>query len=322
MKAVVVREFGPVDLLEYTDQPDPQAAPAQVVIETEAIGVNFPDGLMVQGLYQSRPQTPFVPGMEVAGRVIATGEGVEGFKVGDRVASFCKQGAYAEKIVVPAAAAMKLPDHMPAAHACALLCGYGTSHHALKQRGQLKPGETLCVLGASGLTGTAAIQIGKVMGARVIAVASSPVKQEIARQAGADIVFGYDNLRENLKRATDGEGVDVAFDPVGGPAFDVLSRAMAWEGRLLVVGFASGEIPKLPVNLPLLKGYAVVGVIWGTFTEKQPGTYQDNMRELLGWYDEGKITPVIEGEYPLSEAATVLERILRRGATGKLILKP
>lgn len=322
MKAVIARDFAPLEALEYGDWPEPVAGPRDIVVEAEAIGVNYPDGLLVQGLYQSRPPVPFVPGMEVAGRVVAAGAEVRDPKVGDRVAAVSTLGGYAERAVVPAAAAMKLPDGMPAADACALLCGYGTSHYALKQRGQLRAGETLCVLGASGLTGLAAVQIGKAMGARVIAVASSPAKQEVARQAGADVVLGYDNLKDTLKEATGGNGVDVAFDPVGGEAFDALSRSMAWNGRLLVIGFASGTIPKFPVNLSLVKGYSLVGVFWGTFTKKEPKVYADNMRELVGWYMEGKVRPVIEGEYRLAEAAQVLKRVLGRGASGKLVLVP
>jgi NADPH2:quinone reductase len=322
MKAVIARGFAPLSALEYGEWPEPSPGPRDVVIEAEAIGVNYPDGLIVQGLYQSRPPLPFVPGMEVAGRVVAAGPEVKGLKVGDRVAAISPLGAYAERTVAPEASVMKLPDGMPAADACALLCGYGTSHHALKQRGRLQPGETLCVLGASGLTGLAAVQIGKAMGARVIAVASSAAKQQIAREAGADLVLGYDNLKDALKEATGGNGVDVAFDPVGGEAFDALSRSMAWNGRLLVIGFASGTIPKFPVNLALVKGYSLVGVFWGNFTRKEPKLYADNMRELVGWYTDGKVRPMIEGEYRLAEAASVLERVLGRGASGKLVLVP
>ncbi|MHB2263855.1 NADPH:quinone oxidoreductase family protein [Aliihoeflea sp. PC F10.4] len=322
MKAIVARGFGPIAELDYTDMPDPVPGVGEVLIEAEAIGVNFPDGLLVQGLYQMKPEPPFIPGMEMAGRVKAIGEGVSGFAPGDRVAALGTLGGYAELNAVHHGAVMKLPDGLPAEHACALLCGYGTSHYALKQRGQLKSGETLCVLGASGATGVAAVQIGKVMGARVIAVASTPQKQEIARQAGADIVLGYDNLKDALKQATGGNGVDVAFDPVGGEGFDVLARSMGWGGRLLVIGFASGTIPKLPVNLTLVKGYSVVGVFWGAFTAKEPQAYADNMSELVGWYLEGKVKPVIEGVYPLAEAPSILERVLGRGAAGKIILKP
>jgi len=322
MKAVITRDFAPLDALEYGEWPEPTPGPRDVVIEAEAIGVNYPDGLIVQGLYQVRPPLPFVPGMEVAGRVVATGPDVGSVKAGDRVAALSQLGGYAERVVAPESSVMKLPEGMPAADACALLCGYGTSHHALKQRAQLKPGETLCVLGASGLTGLAAVQIGKAMGATVIAVASSPAKQAIAREAGADHVLGYDNLRDDLKAVTGGNGVDVAFDPVGGEAFDALSRSMAWNGRLLVIGFASGTIPKFPVNLALVKGYSVVGVFWGTFTRKEPQVYADNMRELVGWYMQGRIKPMIEGEYKLAEAASVLKRIMGRGASGKLVLVP
>jgi NADPH:quinone reductase len=322
MKAIVARDFGSLDQLQYADWPEPVAEGRTVVIDAEVIGVNFPDGLLVQGLYQMKPQPPFVPGMEVAGRVAAVGEKVTGFKVGDRVASVSSLGAYAEKVGAHEASVMKLPDGISGEDACALLCGYGTSHHALKQRGQLKPGETLCVLGAAGATGIAAVQIGKAMGATVIGVASSEQKRQIATEAGADIVLGYDNLKDALKEATGGKGVDVAFDPVGGEAFDALSRAMAWNGRLLVIGFASGTIPKLPVNLALVKGYSLVGVFWGDFTRREPEVYADNMKELIGWRLAGKVKPVIEGVYPLSEAPAVLKRVLGRGATAKIVLKP
>jgi NADPH2:quinone reductase len=322
MKAIVARDFAPIEELVYADWPEPEASGDTVVIEAEAIGVNYPDGLLVQGLYQLKPQTPFVPGMEVAGRVVAVGEKVKSVKAGDRVAAMSSLGSYAEKVAAPERSVMKLPGSMNAADACALLCGYSTSHYALKQRGQLKPGETLCVLGASGATGIAAVQIGKVMGARVIGVASSEEKRKLARDAGADETLGYENLKDALKQATGGKGVDVAYDPVGGDAFDALSRSIAWGGRLLVIGFASGRIPQLLVNLTLVKGYSVVGVFWGDFTRREPETFQANMRELVGWYMEGKVKPLIEGTYQLAEAASVLRRIHSRGTAGKLILKP
>ena len=322
MKAIVAKDFAPLDQLEYADWPEPEATGSDVVIKAETIGVNYPDGLLVQGLYQVKPPLPFVPGMEVAGTVIAVGEKVKKFAVGDRVAAMLMTGTYAEKVAAPETAAMKLPDGMDGADACALMCAYGTSHHALKQRARLQPGETLCVLGAAGATGIAAIQIGKAMGANVIAVASSGEKLEIARDAGAGAAIGYENLKETLKEATNGRGVDVAFDPVGGDAFDALSRAMAWNGRLLVIGFASGTIPKFPVNLALVKGFGIVGVFWGSFTQREPETCAENMKELIDWYMRGRIRPVIEGRYPLADAANVLERILGRGATGKLVLEP
>lgn len=322
MRAVIAREFGPLENLDYADWPEPEAKGRTVIIDVEMAGVNFPDGLLVQGLYQMKPQAPFVPGMEVAGKVAAIGEAVTGLAVGDRVAALLQLGGYAEKVGVDQSSVMKLPDGISSEDACALLVAYGTSHYALKQRGQLQAGETLCVLGAAGATGTAAIQIGKAMGARVIAVASSEEKRRIASEAGADIVLGYDGLRDTLKDATGGKGIDVAFDPVGGEAFDVLSRSMAWNGRLLVIGFASGEIPKLPVNLTLVKGYSVVGVFWGTFTTREPEIYAANMKELIGWHLAGKVRPVIEGSYPLAQAGAVLQRVLDRGATGKIVLKP
>lgn len=322
MKAIVARDFGPLENLDYADWPEPEAKGRTVVIDVETVGVNFPDGLLVQGLYQMKPPTPFVPGMEVAGRVAAVGEAVKGFAVGDRVAALLQLGGYAQKVGVDFSAVMKLPDGISSEDACALLVAYGTAHYALKQRGQLQPGETLCVPGAAGATGVAAVQIGKAMGAKVIAVASSEEKRRIAREAGADIVLGYDGLRDALKDATGGQGVDVAFDPVGGEVFDVLSRSMAWGGRLLVIGFASGTIPKLPVNLTLVKSYSVVGVFWGAFTAREPDVYADNMRELIDWRLAGKVTPVIEGSYPLKEAGAVLKRVLGRGATGKIVLRP
>lgn len=322
MKAIIARDFAPLDQLDYADWPEPEAKGSDIVIEADAIGVNYPDGLLVQGLYQVKPPVPFVPGMEVAGTVAAVGDKVKNFKPGDRVAAMSMMGTYAERVAAPEAAAMKLPDGMDGADACALMCGYGTSHHALKQRANLQPGETLCVLGAAGATGIAAIQIGKAMGAKVIAVASSDEKRKIAEDAGADTTLDYENLKDELKKATGGKGVDVAFDPVGGEAFDALSRSMAWNGRLLVIGFASGEIPQFPVNLALVKGYSLVGVFWGTFTRMEPDVYAANMKELVGWYMQGKVKPVIEGRYKLADAASVLGRILGRGATGKLILVP
>ncbi|MGE0282600.1 MAG: NADPH:quinone oxidoreductase family protein [Rhizobiaceae bacterium] len=322
MKAIIARDFAPLDKLEYADWPEPEATGSTIVIDAEAIGVNYPDGLLVQGLYQVKPPTPFIPGMEVVGKVSAVGPDVKSFKAGDRVATILTYGAYAEKVAAPEAATMPLPAEVDAADACALLCGYGTSHYALKQRGELKPGETLCVLGAAGATGLAAVQIGKAMGAKVIGVASSPEKREIAKNAGADIVIGYDNLKEQLKELTKGKGIDVAFDPVGGETFDALARSMAWKGRLLVIGFTSGSIPKFPVNLALVKGFSVVGVYWGAFILREPSVYADNVRELLGWYQSDKLKPVIEGTYKLADAAKILERLLGRSAAGKLILKP
>ncbi|TCD16674.1 NADPH:quinone oxidoreductase family protein [Oricola cellulosilytica] len=320
MRAIVAREFGPLDRLEYCEVPDPKAVGRGIVVEQEAIGINYPDGLLVQGLYQMKPPLPFVPGMEVVGRVVSASPDAKRFKPGDRVAAISMLGGYAEKVLIDERQAMPLPDSMPASHATALLTGYGTAHYALKQRAVLAEGETLCVLGASGLTGFAAVQIGKAMGARVIAVASTPEKRKSATKAGADEAIGYDNLSEELKARTGGKGVDVAFDTVGGEAFSALARRMAWNGRLLVIGFASGDIPKLPVNLTLVKNYSVVGVFWGEFIRREPEAYAANVRELFDWYAAGKIEPLIGGEHPLSSAGDALKQILSRGASGKHVL--
>ena len=321
MKAIVCPEYGPLTNLEYRDLPDPEPGPDDVVVRAEAIGVNFPDGLLVQGLYQMKPETPFVPGMEAGGIVETTGANVAHVKPGDRVVVMLNNGAYAEKVLAPADRVFPIPETMTFADSCALMCAWGTSHHALKQRANLHPGETLLVLGAAGSTGLAAISIGKAMGARVIAVASSEAKQQACLEAGADLATPYDGLRDALKREAP-RGVDVAFDPVGGEAFDVAARAMARNGRLLVVGFASGEIPKLPVNLVLLKEYSLVGVFWGAFVAKEPDVYAANNRELFAWHTEGRIKTHIDESRPLSQAATALQRILDRGAIGKTILVP
>lgn len=322
MKAIICNEFGPIDNLVYGETDEPKCGPREVILDAEAIGVNFPDGLLVQGLYQVKPPTPFVPGMELVGTISTIGEKVEGFKVGDRVAALAMMGAFAEKVKVSASNLMPVPPNADGGEVTALLCGYGTSHHGLKQRGQLKAGETLVVTGAAGLTGLAAVQIGKAMGAKVIAVASTPEKQKVCLDSGADIALGYDNLKEELKKATDGNGADVVFDVVGGEAFDACSRAMAWGGRLLVVGFASGTIPQFPVNLALVKGYAVAGVFWGSFTAREPKVFASNMQELMGWYLSGAIKPVVEAVYPLEKAAEALNFIHDRQAVGKVILKP
>ncbi len=322
MKAIVARAFGALEALAYADWPEPEAIEDRVLIEVSAIGVNFPDALLVQGKYQLKPPLPFVPGMEAAGRVVAVGPAVRSVRAGDRVAALMTVGAYAERVAAPEARVTKLDDGASDADACALLCGYGTAHYALKQRAALAPGETLCVLGASGLTGLAAVQIGKAMGARVIAVASTQEKRDVAAANGADAAIGYDGLRDTLKGLTDGKGVDVAFDPVGGEAFDGLARAMAWQGRLLVIGFASGVIPALPANLALVKGFSLVGVFWGAFIEKEPEAYAANQKELLGWHRSGMLRPVIAGTMPLADAAVALQRIVGRGVSGKLILTP
>ena len=322
MKAIVCNNFGPIRDIEYKDVDEPNLSEDTILIKVSSVGVNFPDGLLVQGKYQLKPETPFIPGMEVAGEVIGIGYNNSDFAVGDRVAALSQLNGYAEKAVVKTSSTFKIPKNMSYDDACALLCAYGTSHYALKQRGLLKKGETLVVLGASGSTGIAAIQIGKIMGAKVIAVASNSEKQKIAEENGADLSIGYDNLKEKLKEISNGKGIDVIFDPVGGDTFDTIARTMARKGRLLVIGFASGSIPKLAVNLALVKEFSVVGVFWGAFTRAEPNEYKLNMIELFNWYQKGLLKPLIEKSYPLSQAASVLEKILDRGSKGKITLNP
>ncbi len=322
MKAIVCNDFGPIQNIEYKDVNEPVIQDQSVIINVKSVGVNFPDGLLVQGKYQLKPETPFIPGMEVAGEIVKIGPSVLNLKIGDRVAALSQLSGYAEQAVVQEKSVFKIPSKMSFDDSCALLCAYGTSHYALKQRANLKKNELLVVLGASGSTGIAAIQIGKIMGAKVIAVSSNSEKQKIAKDNGADISIGYDNLKEELKSISNGKGVDVIFDPVGGDIFDTVARTMARSGRLLVIGFASGTIPKLAVNLALVKEFSVVGVFWGAFTRSEPIEYKQNMIELFNWYKEGLLKPLIQDSYPLSEAAVVLEKILARGAKGKIILKP
>ena len=321
MKAVVCEEYGSISDLKIRDMPEPEPGSKEVVIDAEAIGVNFPDGLLVQGLYQLKPPTPFVPGMELVGTISSAGA-ESGYKAGDRVAAITSIGAYSEKVKAHKNMVMPVPADADAPEVTALLCGYGTAHYALKQRGQLKPGEVLAVTGASGLTGLAAVQIGKAMGAKVVAVASTDEKRKICAENGADITLGYDNLKDELKSATDGKGADVIFEVVGGDVFHACSRAINWGGRLLVIGFADGEIPKFPINLALVKGSSLVGVFWGSFIQREPEVYAENMKELFGWYQSGKIKPYVEQTFALEDAVAALEHIHARKASGKIALVP
>ena len=325
MKAQVCNEFAPVDQLSYQDFPAPVPGPGEILVDVRAISVNFADALVVEGLYQAKPPLPFVPGTEGAGVVSALGEGVDGFAVGDRVYGYNNDfGAFAEQMIMPARVATPLPECLSFEEGAALLAATGTAHHALRQRGQLKAGETLVVLGAAGGTGTAAVQIGRAIGAHVIAVCSSEEKMAFARSQGADECIDYtrEDLREAIKACTDGRGADVVYDTVGGDAFDACTRAMAWNGRLLVVGFASGRIPQVPANLTLVKGYAVVGVFWGEFTERERDVHAANMRELNEWVEQGKVKPVIDTVFPLSEAAAAMKKVSGRGVIGKVVMRP
>ena len=320
MRAILCEAFGPIADLKLVEQDAPTPGPQEVVIAAEAIGVNFPDGLLVQGLYQLKPETPFIPGMELVGRVAKAGA-ESGYKEGDRVAAIPAIGAYAEHVKAHKSQVMPVPEDADAGELTALLCGYGTAHHALRQRANLQAGERLAVTGGSGLTGLAAIQIGKAMGAEVIAIASTAEKRKICQENGASTALGYDTLKDDLKAATGGAGADVIFEVVGGDVFNACTRAVNWNGRLLVVGFADGNIPKFPVNLALVKGYSVVGVFWGSFIQKQPDLYAQNMAELFEWYQSGKIKPLIEKRYKLEEAVDALTHIHGRKASGKLVLE-
>ena len=325
MKALVCEAYGSVDDLVYRDMPDPTVNKGQIGVDIKGIGVNFPDGLLVEGKYQAKPECPFMPGGEFSGEVAELGEGVSEFSVGDRILGYFPSfGAYAEKVAGPIESAFKIPDSMSFEQAAALMCATGTAHHALKQRAQLQAGETLVVLGAAGGTGIAAVQIGKAMGARVIAVCSTAEKLAFAKAQGADEGINYteQDLKQAIKDLTEGKGADVVYDAVGGDAFDVCSRSMAWNGRLLIVGFASGRIPELPVNLTLVKGYSVVGIFWGNFTLKQPEDHADNMRELFQWFEEGKVVPVIDTVFKLKDGIQAIKKITGRDVIGKLVITP
>ena len=324
MKAIVCHEFAPLEQLRFEELADPVAQKGQVVIDIKACGVNFPDGLLVQGLYQLKPPFPFIPGGEVAGVISEVGEGVEHLKVGMRVIALCLLGGYAQKVACAASHVIPIPDAIPDDEAAALVTAHATAHHALKQRAQIKPGETLLVTGAAGGTGLAAVQIGKLMGARVIAACSTQEKLDVAKANGADILINYSDtdLKTAIKELTQGKGVDVVYECVGGDTFHACSRSMAWNGRLLVIGFAGGVIPEFPVNLSLVKGYSVVGVFWGAFTQHQPKDFIANMQELLSWYVQAKVKVVVDDVMPLDKAKDALNKVMGRKVMGKVILRP
>jgi NADPH2:quinone reductase len=324
MKAVVCNAWGLPDTLVVEELPDPQPGPGQVALDIMAAGVNFPDVLIIQGKYQYKPELPFTPGSELSGVVSAVGEGVVSFKEGDKVIAFTSQGAFAQKIVVPAHSLMHMPPGMDFDTAAAITLTYGTSHHAVVDRAALKAGETMLVLGAAGGVGLAAIEIGKALGARVIAAASTDEKLEVCRAHGADATINYstEDLREAIKATTDGKGPDVIYDPVGGIYAEPAFRSIGWRGRYLVVGFANGEIPKLPLNLTLLKGASLMGVFWGEFAKREPKANMGAMRELMGWLAEGKIKPLISGRYALADAGKALNDMAARKVTGKVVIQP
>ncbi|MFT3930960.1 MAG: NADPH:quinone oxidoreductase family protein [Spongiibacteraceae bacterium] len=325
MKAIVCESYGAVNQLKYIDVGDPTPNDNEVVVSVRACGVNFPDALLVQGLYQDRPPLPFIPGIEFTGDIVAVGAKTEGLAIGTRVlGTSSRYGTYAEKIASPANNVIPIPNEMSYEDGANLLCAHGTAHHALKQKARLQAGETLLVLGAAGGTGIAAVQIGKAMGARVIAACSSAEKLAIAKANGADLLINYgeQDLKAALKEITANKGVDVVFDPVGGEAFNVCARSMARNGRLLVVGFASGVIPQLPINLTLVKEFSVVGVFWGSFVRNEPRVFADNMGELFQWYRDKKISVVTDEKLPLAQAAVALQKLIDREVVGKVVLVP
>jgi len=322
MRAVLCKELGTPESLVLEEVPGLIPGPGQVLISVQACGVNFPDTLIIQGKYQFKPDLPFSPGGEISGVVKQVGSGVDSLKIGDRVIAFSTWGGFAEELVVDQNRTVIISDKMDYERASAFVLTYGTSYHALKDRAHLREGETLLVLGASGGVGLAAIQLGKAMGATVIAAASNPEKLSACQENGADYVINYaqDDLRQSVKEITKGRGVDVIYDPVGGSFSEKALRDMSWGGRFLVVGFAAGEIPKVPLNIPLLKGCSVVGVFWGEFTKREPDLNKQNNQELMDLFDQGKISPHIHRVYPLEKAGEALNELLQKRVIGKVVL--
>jgi NADPH:quinone reductase len=322
MKALLCINHGLPDTLVLTEVSDPVPAAGEVVVRMHAAGVNFPDVLIIQNKYQFKPPLPFAPGSELAGVVAAVGEGVTNTKVGDAVIAFSGHGAFAELVKVPSSAVIPLPTGMPFDVAAAFTLTYGTSWHAIKDRAQLKAGETMLVLGAAGGVGLAAVQIGKALGATVIAAASTAEKLQVCKDSGADECINYtaEDLRERLKAITGGKGPNVIYDPVGGDLAEPAFRSIAWRGRYLVVGFAQGEIPKLPLNLALLKGADLQGVFWGDYTKREPRAFAKDLHDLFGLLQQGKLKPLVSGHYPLAQGAQALNEVMNRKVVGKIVI--
>jgi len=324
MRAVRCHAFGPVGHLALEEIASPMPGPHQAVVTIKAAAVNFPDTLIVQGKYQIKPELPFTPGAEYAGIVKEVGADVANVKPGDAVLGVGVTGGFAEEALIDAASLVPLPAGADFAVAAALTMAYGTTIHALRDRARLARGETMLVLGAGGGVGLAALEIGKLMGAAVIAAASTDAKLDICRSRGADEVINYDreDLRERVRVLTDGRGADVVYDPVGGSYTAAASRSVAWNGRYLVIGFAAGEIPHVPLNLPLLKGYSIVGVYWGAFVQREPAANAANMKQLMEWIAIGKLAPLISARYPLEQAVDALFAMMRREVAGKVVIVP
>jgi NADPH:quinone reductase len=323
MRAIRCNQYGPPETLTLEDLPDLVPGAGQVVIDVKAAAVNFPDVLIIENKYQVKPPLPFTPGAEVAGIVRAAGEGVK-LAPGTRVVAYVGNGGFAQQALADAGACVPLPEDADLATAAAFTLAYGTSHHAVVDRAALRAGETMLVLGAAGGVGLAAVEIGKVLGARVIAAASSDEKLEVCRRFGADATINYstEDLRERIKSLTDGKGPDVIYDPVGGVYAEPAFRSIGWRGRYLVVGFANGEIPKLPLNLALLKGASIVGVFWGDFARREPQHNAAALSQMLGWIREGKLKPYVSKRYPLDDAPQALKDMASRKVTGKIVIEP
>jgi len=324
MRAALCKAYGPPSTLVIEEVDDPVPGPNDVLVRIAATGLNFFDTLIIENKYQIKPSLPFSPGSEMSGTVVAVGDKVTGLAPGDRVLGNAGYGCCAEMVALPARGVVKIGDDVSFEAAAGLMVTYGTTIHAFRQRADLQPGETVAILGASGGIGLAAIEIAKLMGARVIACASSDDKLEFCRERGADEVVNYskEDLKDRLKELTGGNGVDVVYDPVGGDYAEAALRATAWKGRFLVIGFASGTIPKIPLNLALLKGLDIVGVFWGAFTAREPEAQADNVRVLLDWVASGALKPHIHAEYPLDKVADALEELSGRRAKGKVLIKP
>jgi NADPH:quinone reductase len=324
MRAVLCKEWGGPDKLVVEEAPRPALREGGVRIAVHAAGVNFADLLIIAGQYQEKPPFPFIPGAEAAGVVSEVGAGVNGLKPGDRVVALTGLGAYAEEVVADSARVMPIPDTVDFASAAAFPVAYGTSHGALEWRARLQPGEWLLVLGAAGGVGLAAVEIGKMLGARVIACAGSAQKLAIAQQHGADHLIDYsrEDIRERVKAITEGHGADVIYDPVGGDAFDAALRSIAWGGRILVIGFASGRIPQIPANIVLVKNIDVIGFYWGSYQARNPSLLRGSLARLLHWIEEGKLKPHVSHRFDLKEVAQALESLRQRATTGKVILTP
>jgi NADPH2:quinone reductase len=324
LKAVVCETLGPPETLKLVDLPAPEPGRGEVVVDVAYAALNFFDTLIIQGRYQTKPELPFSPGGEMAGVVSAVGAGVEGLAPGDRVAGYLGYGCCREKVIAHGDQLTLVPEELGLDRAAGLIIAYGTTLHALADRGALKAGETLAVLGASGGVGLAAVEIGKLLGARVIACASSAEKLAFAKERGADELLDYsrEDLKFRLKELTSGQGVDVVYDPVGGEATEAAVRALAWRGRLLVVGFAAGDIPKLPLNLPMLKGADIRGVFWSAHATREPSAHRAELARLFDWAADGDVSAHVDAVLPLDQTAEAIARIARREAKGKILVRP